>query len=93
MSVYRSDLDLSVFDVADEEREVDVALNLIDGTVRLSILWTHEIYLTPDDAERVARSLLEAAASGRETAEEFARRVAARESGGAVPGPSRGGQG
>ncbi|NUK60108.1 hypothetical protein [Streptomyces lunaelactis] len=34
------------------------------GTVRLSILWTEEILLSPDDAEKVARSLQQAAAQG-----------------------------
>ncbi|MFE0521282.1 hypothetical protein [Streptomyces sp. NPDC058954] len=49
--------------------EVDVATNLLTGTVRLSVLWTDEIHLHPDDAERVAQSLLRAAAHGRQVAE------------------------
>ncbi|MEW2128930.1 hypothetical protein [Streptomyces sp. NPDC005435] len=69
MSAYSSDLDLNVTDSTGNGVEVDVATNLLDGTVRLSVLWTQEIRLRPDDAERVARSLLRAAAHGRRIAE------------------------
>ncbi|MEU6669695.1 hypothetical protein [Streptomyces sp. NPDC046727] len=48
---------------------MDVATSLLNGTVRLSVLWTQEIYLHPDDAERVAQSLLRAAEHGRHIAE------------------------
>ncbi|MEV5078792.1 hypothetical protein AB0K74_08175 [Streptomyces sp. NPDC056159] len=69
MSAYSSDLDLNVTDSTGNGVEVDVATNLLNGTVRLSVLWTQEIYLRPDDAERVAQSLLRAAAYGRQVAE------------------------
>ncbi|MFZ4155603.1 hypothetical protein [Streptomyces pseudogriseolus] len=68
MSAYSSDLNLEVTDATGNGTEVDVATNLLDGTVRLSVLWTQEIYLHPDDAERVARSLLRAAEHGRHIA-------------------------
>ncbi|MFF1722347.1 hypothetical protein [Streptomyces sviceus] len=42
----------------------------MNGTVRLSVLWTDEICLRPDDAERVAHALLRAAEHGRRIAEE-----------------------
>jgi hypothetical protein len=61
MSAFSSDLELDVQDVTGNGVEVDVATNLLSGTVRLSVLWTQEINLSPDDAERVARSLLRAA--------------------------------
>ncbi|MFF5534087.1 hypothetical protein ACFY71_16610 [Streptomyces cinerochromogenes] len=69
MSAYSSDLDLNVSDTTGNGVEVDVATNLLNGTVRLSVLWTQEIYLHPDDAERVAQSLLRAAEHGRHIAE------------------------
>ncbi|MFF9135254.1 hypothetical protein [Streptomyces sp. NPDC014806] len=69
MSAYSSDRDLTVTDATGNGVEVDVATNLLNGTVRLSVLWTHEIYLHPDDAERVAQSLLRAAEHGRHIAE------------------------
>ncbi|MGV9893525.1 hypothetical protein [Streptomyces tendae] len=69
MSAYSSDLDLKVTDATGNGVEVDVATNLLDGTVRLSVLWTQEIYLHPDDAERVAQSLLRAAQHGRRIAD------------------------
>ncbi|MFC9078862.1 AAA-like domain-containing protein [Streptomyces sp. NPDC057062] len=47
------------------EQQVDVATNLLNGRIRLSLLWTQEIYLTPDDAEQVAHALLRAAERGR----------------------------
>ncbi|MFF5759733.1 hypothetical protein ACFY7A_30405 [Streptomyces longwoodensis] len=69
MSAYSSDQDLTVTDATGNGVEVDVATNLLNGTVRLSVLWTQEIYLHPDDAERVAQSLLRAAEHGRHIAE------------------------
>jgi hypothetical protein len=69
MSAYSSDLDLKVTDTTGNGVEVDIATNLLNGTVRLSVLWTQEIYLSPDDAERVARSLQRAAEHGRQIAE------------------------
>lgn len=69
MSAYSSDLDLKVTDATGNGVEVDVATNLLNGTVRLSVLWTQEIYLHPDDAERVAQSLLRAAVHGRRITE------------------------
>ncbi|MET9171870.1 hypothetical protein ABZX64_12560 [Streptomyces misionensis] len=69
MSTYSSDPALRVTDATGNGVEVDVATNLLDGTVRLSVLWTQEVYLHPDDAERVARSLLRAAEHGRHIAE------------------------
>ncbi|WP_256640627.1 hypothetical protein [Streptomyces murinus] len=70
MSAYSSDLDLNVTDATGNGVEADVATNLLNGTVRLSLLWTQEIYLHPDDAERVAQSLLRAAAHGRKVAKD-----------------------
>ncbi|TGZ17395.1 hypothetical protein DV517_23680 [Streptomyces sp. S816] len=70
MSAYSSDLDLNVTDTTGNGVEADVATNLLNGTVRLSLLWTQEIYLHPDDAERVAQSLLRAAAHGRQVAKD-----------------------
>ncbi|MER7929672.1 hypothetical protein ABTY96_42170 [Streptomyces sp. NPDC096057] len=69
MSAYSSDQDLSVVDVTGNGTEVDVATNLLNGTVRLSVLWTDEVYLCPDDAERVAQALQRAAERGRLIAE------------------------
>ncbi|MEU0585750.1 hypothetical protein [Streptomyces sp. NPDC006132] len=60
MSAYSSDLDLNVTDATGNGVEVDVATHLLNGTVRLSLLWTDEIHLHPDDAERVAQALLRA---------------------------------
>ncbi|MFH9944626.1 hypothetical protein ACH4OT_35580 [Streptomyces murinus] len=70
MSAYNSDLDLNVTDATGNGVEVDVATNLLNGTVRLSVLWTQEIYLHPNDAERVAQSLLRAATHGRQVAKD-----------------------
>ncbi|WP_245687275.1 hypothetical protein [Streptacidiphilus griseoplanus] len=70
MSAYSSDRDLKVTDATGDDAEVDVATNLLDGTVRLSVLWADEIHLFPDDAERVGRALLRAAEEGRRRAEE-----------------------
>ncbi|MFG3550146.1 hypothetical protein [Streptomyces sp. NPDC047725] len=69
MSAYSSDQGLKVTDATGNGVEVDVATNLLNGTVRLSVLWTQEIYLHPDDAERVGQSLLRAAEHGRHIAE------------------------
>ncbi|MFJ9162197.1 hypothetical protein ACIRPS_36075 [Streptomyces griseoviridis] len=69
MSAYSSDQDLSVVDVTGNGSEVDVATNLLNGRVRLCILWTAEIYLCPEDAERVAQALQRAAKQGRLIAE------------------------
>lgn len=69
MSAYSSDQGLDdVHDATRDDVEVDVATNLLNGTVRLSILWTDEIYLSPDDAERVAQALIRAADQGRQLA-------------------------
>ncbi|WP_229892663.1 hypothetical protein [Streptomyces tendae] len=68
MSAYSSDQDLKVTDATGNGVEVDVATNLLNGTVRLSVLWTQEIYLHPDAAEQVAQSLLRAAEHGRRIA-------------------------
>ncbi|MGJ5789750.1 hypothetical protein [Streptomyces griseorubiginosus] len=51
MSAYSSDQDLNVTDATGEDAEVDVAINLLDGNVRLSVLWTDVICLRPDDAK------------------------------------------
>ncbi|MFJ5967965.1 hypothetical protein [Streptomyces sp. NPDC093060] len=69
MSAYSSDLDLNVTDATGNGVEVDAATNLLSGTVRLSVLWTQEIYLDPDDAQRVAQSLLRAPEHGRHIAQ------------------------
>lgn len=69
VSAYSSDQDLNVTDTTGNGVEVDVATNLLDGTVRLSVLWTDEIYLQPADAERVAQALSRAAMLGRQIAE------------------------
>jgi hypothetical protein len=76
MSAYSSDQDLSVTDATGNGVEVDVATNLLNGTVRLSVLCTDEIYLQPDDAERVAHALLRAAEHGRRIADERVSRPA-----------------
>ncbi|WP_406440584.1 hypothetical protein OHB00_34275 [Streptomyces sp. NBC_00631] len=60
---------MNVSDATRNGVEVDVATNLLNGTVRLSVLWTDEIYLRPDDAERVAHALLRAAEHARRIAE------------------------
>lgn len=61
MSAFSSDLELDVYDATGNGVQVDVATNTLTGTVRLSVLWTQEIFLSADDAERVAQSLLNAA--------------------------------
>lgn len=65
MSAFRSDLDLEVYDLTGNGVQVDVATNALNGTVRLAVLFTQEILLSADDAERVAQSLLRAAAHAR----------------------------
>ncbi|MFD5660293.1 hypothetical protein [Streptomyces hirsutus] len=68
MSVFRSDPDLEARDVAGTEAEADVALNLVTGNIRLSILWTQEIQLSADGAEQVAKALQRAAVESRSMA-------------------------
>ncbi|CAM5713990.1 hypothetical protein [Streptomyces aurantiogriseus] len=65
MSVYGSDPNLNVQDVTGNGTEVDVATNLLNGDIRLSILWTQEILLSADAAEQVAEALRRAAAQSR----------------------------
>ncbi|TLS46850.1 hypothetical protein FE633_06995 [Streptomyces montanus] len=65
MSAFSSDLGLSVQDATGNGTEIDVATNLLNGDIRLSILWTQEILLSPDDAEQVAQALHRAAQQGR----------------------------
>ncbi|MEU8573697.1 hypothetical protein [Streptomyces asoensis] len=65
MSAYSSDPDLNVQDVTGSDIEVDVATNLLNGDVRLSILWTQEILLSADAADQVADALRRAAAQSR----------------------------
>lgn len=74
MSVFRSDLDLEVQDVTGTGAEADVALNLMTGNIRLSILWTQEIQLSANDAEQVAHALQRAAAESRSIANSRAAR-------------------
>ncbi|KOV71402.1 hypothetical protein ADL00_07400 [Streptomyces sp. AS58] len=62
MSAFASDPGLDdIRDAEGNDTEVDVAVHLLDGTVRLSILWTQEILLKPDDADQVAQALQRAA--------------------------------
>ncbi|MFI6034203.1 hypothetical protein ACIBBD_08560 [Streptomyces sp. NPDC051315] len=66
MSAFASDPGLDdVRDAAGHGGEVDVAVHLHDGTVRLSILWAQEILLNADDADQVARALRRAAEQAR----------------------------
>ncbi|MDI9831200.1 hypothetical protein [Streptomyces sp. KAU_LT] len=66
MSAFTSDPGLDdVRDAAGRGTEVDVALHLLDGTVRLSILWTQEILLSADHADQVAQALQRAADQAR----------------------------
>ncbi|MGY1499614.1 hypothetical protein ACW4TU_24055 [Streptomyces sp. QTS52] len=66
MSAFSSDFGLdTVRDAAGTGTEVDVAVHLLDGTVRLSILWTQEVLLSADDAEQVAQALQRAAEQAR----------------------------
>ncbi|MEU3242735.1 hypothetical protein [Streptomyces sp. NPDC006875] len=68
MSVFRSDGALDVQDATGTGAEADVALNLVTGNVRLSILWSQEMQLAPEDAEQVAQALQRAAAEARSMA-------------------------
>lgn len=65
MSASSSDPDLSAHDVTGNGTEVDVATNLLNGHIRLSILWTQEILLSADAADQVADALRRAAAQSR----------------------------
>jgi hypothetical protein len=66
MSAFASDPCLDeVRDAAGHGTEVDVAVHLQDGTVRLSILWTQEILLSANDADQVAQALQRAAKQAR----------------------------
>ncbi|KAA0929755.1 hypothetical protein [Streptomyces apricus] len=65
MSAFSSDPTLNAQDVTDNGTEVDVATNLLNGHIRLSILWTQEILLSPDDADQLAQALQRAAAQSR----------------------------
>ncbi|MEV5255237.1 hypothetical protein AB0K98_26130 [Streptomyces werraensis] len=66
MSAFASDLGLDgIRDAAGHGTEVDVAVHLHDGTVRLSILWTQDILLNADDADQVAQALQHAAEQAR----------------------------
>ncbi|MEU4495478.1 hypothetical protein AB0F96_18995 [Streptomyces sp. NPDC023998] len=64
-TAYSSDPDLDVSDVSGNGVEIDVARNLMDGTIRLSVLWTDEIHLSPEGAKQVAYALLRAAGDSR----------------------------
>lgn len=65
MSAYSSDPDLNVYDVTGNGTEADVATNLLNGDIRLSILWTQEILLSAEAADHVADALRRAAAQSR----------------------------
>jgi hypothetical protein len=66
MSAFASDPGLDeIRDAAGRGTEVDVAVHLRDGTVRLSILWTQEVLLSADDADQVAQALQRAAEQAR----------------------------
>jgi hypothetical protein len=66
MSAFASDPGLDeVRDTAGHDTEVDVAVHLHDGTVRLSIFWTQEILLNADDADQVGQALQRAAGHAR----------------------------
>ncbi|MEU6307133.1 hypothetical protein [Streptomyces chartreusis] len=65
MSAFRSDPDLNVQDSTGNGTEVDVATHLLNGSVRLSILWTQEILLSADAAEHLAEALQRAAVESR----------------------------
>ncbi|WP_055690502.1 hypothetical protein [Streptomyces prasinus] len=66
MSAFASEPGLDdIRDAAGHGTEVDVAVHLYDGTVRLSILWTQEILLNADDADQVAQALQRAAKQAR----------------------------
>lgn len=66
MSAFASDPGLNdIRDAAGHSTEVDVAVHLHDGTVRLSLPWTQEILLNADDADQVAQALQRAAEQAR----------------------------
>ncbi|MEV1065453.1 hypothetical protein [Streptomyces sp. NPDC050263] len=65
MSAFSSDPDLNVEGTTGNGTEVDVATNLLNGDIRLSILWTQEILLSADTAEQVADALRRAATQSR----------------------------
>ncbi|WP_221348498.1 hypothetical protein [Streptomyces beigongshangae] len=65
MSAFSSDPALNAQDVTGNGTEVDIATNLLNGNIRLSILWTQEILLSPDSADQVAQALQRAAAQSR----------------------------
>lgn len=66
MSAFASDPGLDkVRDAVGHGTEVDVAIHLHDGTVRLSILSAQEILLNADDADQVAQALQRAAEQAR----------------------------
>ncbi|WP_405568824.1 hypothetical protein OG418_29605 [Streptomyces phaeochromogenes] len=65
MSAFSSDLDLDAQDVTGNGTEVDVATNLLNGDIRLSILSTQEILLSADSADQVALALQRAAEQAR----------------------------
>ncbi|MER6849215.1 hypothetical protein AB0A81_05455 [Streptomyces flaveolus] len=70
MSAFASDPGLDdVRDAAGRSTEVDVALHLLDGIGRLSILWTQEILLSADHADQVAQALQRAADQARKITE------------------------
>ncbi|MFD0308359.1 hypothetical protein [Streptomyces sp. NPDC127119] len=68
MSAFSSNLDLHAEDVTGTGTEVDVAVNLLNGDIRLSILWTQEILLSADSADQVALALQQAAEQARRIA-------------------------
>ncbi|WP_329227241.1 hypothetical protein [Streptomyces canus] len=68
MSVFRSDLSLETRDATGTGAEVDVALNLATGNIRLSILWTQDIQLSADSADQIAEALQRAASESRSLA-------------------------
>ncbi|MEV7033713.1 hypothetical protein AB0N99_26245 [Streptomyces sp. NPDC093272] len=57
MGVYSSDPDLDVYDVTGNGTEVDVATNLLNGDIRLSILWTREILLSAGSADSAGQAV------------------------------------
>ncbi|WP_192341327.1 hypothetical protein [Streptomyces sp. VITNK9] len=66
MSAFASDPGLDgIRAAAGHGTEVDVAVHLHNGTVRLSILWTQKILLNADDADQVAQALQRAAEQAR----------------------------
>ncbi|MGW2336924.1 hypothetical protein ACWCXS_23510 [Streptomyces sp. NPDC001685] len=70
MSAFASDPGLDdVRDAAGHGTEVDVAVHLLDGTVRLSIMWTQEILLSADHTDQLAQALQRAADQARKIIE------------------------